>query len=82
VTYRCWCGHFKAEHTFSVGCAGCDAGGKDIETIEHNYEPDKDWPEGEWCELCQSYGNVHDPELHGINDFNVEGQPEFNGAFR
>jgi len=40
------------------------------------------WPDEEWCELCQSYGNVHDPELHGINDFNVEGQPEFNGAFR
>lgn len=39
-------------------------------------------PVDDWCELCQSYGNVHDPELHGIDDFNVEGQPEFNGAFR
>lgn len=45
MTYRCWCGHFPEEHTFSIGCAGCDAGGKPIETIEHNYEPDTDWPE-------------------------------------
>ena len=20
----------------------------------------------DWCERCQSYGNVHDPEKHGI----------------
>jgi len=45
VQYRCWCGHFEAEHTPSIGCAGCDAGGKPVETIEHNYEPDEDWPE-------------------------------------
>lgn len=45
IEYRCWCGHFEAEHTPSVGCAGCDAGGKPVETIQHNYEPDLDWPE-------------------------------------
>ena len=44
MTYRCWCGHFEAEHTFSVGCAGCDAGGQPVDTIEHNYEPDTEWP--------------------------------------
>ena len=66
MAYRCWCGHFAEEHRFSVGCAGCDAGGKPIETIEHNYEADHDWPEED----------EEEPDL------NLEGQPEFNGAFK
>ncbi len=47
IVYRCWCGHFEEEHTLSVGCAGCDAGGQPIATIEHNYVADSNWPEEE-----------------------------------
>jgi len=45
IEYRCRCGHFEAEHTLGVGCAGCDAGGKPVEIIEHDYEADPEWPE-------------------------------------
>ena len=42
--YRCLCGHFQEEHTTEGGCAGCDAGGRDLATIEHAYRPDWNWP--------------------------------------
>ena len=55
IEYRCWCGHFEAEHTFSGGCAGCDAGGKPTDIIEHNYEADPEWPERDPIEV---YGTI------------------------
>lgn len=34
---RCYCGHFRAEHSSAGGCAGCDNGGKDEATIDHEF---------------------------------------------
>lgn len=43
---RCYCGHFREEHTASGGCGGCDASGQSPEglCLHGRYECD---PNGE-----------------------------------
>ncbi len=37
---RCVCGHWPEEHSIEGGCAGCDAAGQGLASIEHDYKPD------------------------------------------